>query len=235
MTLGWGTTSAPKALADYYVSIGRYDKAWRVLQNWPQKPNFVLLGDYALKTQDYAAAQRLYAASIRQKPSAAGYTGLAAALFSLGDTKNGCANAAKATKLDLQSLQASNAAVACLLLNPGFGTLRKPDFPVLNSAQATTSRGIGNLLLQAMAYKPAEAKLLASESKTSSDWLALAQLASARQDNALALQRAKQGIVIAPTNPELIQLLALLYENAGETNRANHYKDLSKALRFHSN
>lgn len=209
--VGWGGVAAPRALADYYVSIGRYDKAWRVLQSWPLEPNYTQLGGYALKSQDYGAAQRFYARAITQKGTAEAHVGLAAALFNKGDNKNGCANAAKANKLDLGSSTAQQIAVACIILEPKQTALLTGDYPQSQSPQLQTDRGVGQFLLSNRIYTAGEDRLNASSRKTADDWLALALVANARGDYNLAVERAERGIKLDRSSIALNTLLAQTY------------------------
>lgn len=211
MMIGWGGEAAPRALASYYVSVGRYDKAWHVLQNWPLKRDYIRLGDYALKSQDYSVAQRFYARAVGQKATPEAYVGLAAALFNLGDSKNGCANAAKATKLDLDSSAAEQMAAVCLLLQPNQTLLQAANYPVLQSDQLKSDRGIGTFLIANRIYVEGEKRLLASKQKTTSDWLALAMIANARGDSGLTTERGEQGIKLDRSNLGLNALLAQTY------------------------
>ncbi len=227
--VGWGREAAPKALVDYYVSIGRYDKAWRVLQSWPLKPNYTQLGGYALKSQDYGAAQRFYARAIAQKGTAEAYVGLAAALFNKGDNKNGCANAAKANKLDLGSPAAQQVAVACIILEPQQTALLPGDYPQSQSTQLQTDRGMGQFLLSNRIYSVGEDRLNASSHKTADDWLALALVANARGDYDLTVQRAERGIALDRSNAALNTLLAQTYRTLGQ-DKAALYEARLKSL-----
>ncbi len=219
--VGWGSEQAPKALADYYISIGRYDKAWPILASWPVAPNYLQLGEYALLSQDYNAAQRFYARAITKKATAEAHVGIAAAQFNRGDTKNGCANAAKASKLDLNSEAARQSAVACLLLNPTFKQLDAASYPELNSNQLASNRGRGMFLIANRLYAPGE-KLLAPAAATPGDWLALAQLANLRGNYKLAIERGESGIKLDRSNPELNKLLMLSYRALGQ-DKADYY------------
>lgn len=219
--IGWGGEQAPKALADYYLANGRYDKAWRTLSQWPLKPDYARLGNYALIAQEYSPAQRFYARAISQKGTAAAHVGLAAAQFNRGDLKNGCANAAKATKLDLNYEKAQQMATACLLINPKEATLQRANYPLLASAQLSSARGQGVFLIQNQIYKEGEKRLAATD-KTPADWLMLAGLASARGDHKLAVQRGEQGINLDRSNPELNRLLANSYRALGQA-KADFY------------
>jgi Tfp pilus assembly protein PilF len=219
--IGWGGEQAPKALADYYLANGRYDKAWRTLSQWPLKPDYARLGNYALIAQEYTPAQRFYARAISQKGTAAAHVSLAAAQFNRGDLKNGCANAAKATKLDLNYEKAQQMAAVCLLINPKETTLQRANYPLLASAQLSSARGQGVFLIQNKIYKEGE-KRLASTAKAPADWLMLARLASARGDHKLAVQRGEQGINLDRSNPELNRLLADSYRALGQA-KADFY------------
>lgn len=213
--IGWGSKQAPQALADYYVSIGRYDKALPVLSAWPLSPNYTQLGEYALLSQQYTSAQKFYAKAIAQKSTAASYVGIAAAQFNRGDVSNGCANAAKATKLDLGSQPAQDIAATCLLLNPGHGKLNAQIYPVLNSPQLKTDRGKGMFLVANKIYVQGEG-LLAKSPATPADWLTLAQLASLRGNYKLAIERAERGIKLDSSNLELNRLLRDSYRALGQ-------------------
>ncbi len=211
MIVGWGGAAAPQALGDYYLSIGRYDKAWRVLQAWPLKPNYTQLGNYALRAQDYSPAQRFFARAITQKATADAYVGLAAALFNKKDFANGCANAAKANKLDLTSQAAQDVAVACLVLDPKQTALSASDYPDAQSAQLQTERGVGRFLLAQRIYSVGEDRLNASARKTADDWLALALVANARGNYDLTVERAERGVSLDRSNTALNKLLAQTY------------------------
>ena len=229
MMIGWGGEAAPRALANYYVSVGRYDKAWHILQNWPLTRDYVQLGDYALKSQDYSVAQRFYARAVGQKATPEAYVGLAAALFNLGSSKNGCANAAKATKLNLDSSAAEQMAAVCLLLQPNQTLLQEANYPVLQSIQLKSDRGIGTFLIANRIYSAGEKRLLASNQKTASDWLALALLANARGDYNLTVERAEQGIKLNRSDLGLNTLLAQTYRTMASP-KATLYEERLKAI-----
>lgn len=229
MIVGWGGEAAPRALASYYVSIGRYDKAWRVLQNWPLKRDYTQLGSYALKSQDYSAAQRFYARAIGQKATTGAYVGLAAALFNKGDNKNGCANAAKATKLNLDSSAAEQMAAACVLLQPNQTLLQATTYPILQSPQLKTDRGIGNFLIANQIYAEGEKRLVASKQKAASDWLALALLANARGDYNVTVERGEQGTQLDRSNLGLNTLLAQTYRTLADP-KATLYEARLKSI-----
>ncbi len=230
MILDKGGETAPRALADYYVSLGRYDKAWRVLNSWPLTPNNLLLGEYALRAQDYTPAQRFYARAIKQKATAQAYTGLATALFNKGDNANGCANAAKALKLELASEPAQNVAAICALLSPNQTLVSAGSLPVLQSPQLSTARGVGIFLIANRVYSVGEKRLLAAPPKTAGDWLMLAQLAQARGDYKLAAGRGEKGIALDRANPSLNLLLAQTYKNLGNTAKAAEYSARFEAI-----
>lgn len=229
MILGRGGDAAPRALVDYYLSLGRYDKAWRVLNTWPLKPNYTRLGDYALRAQDYAAAQRFYARAIDQKGTAEAYVGLAAALFNKQDNANGCANAAKANKLDLANPAAQQMAVICILLNPKQTTLQTANYPQGQSPQLQTDRGVGQFLLANRIYAAGEKRLSASTPKSADDWLALALLANARGDYNLSVERGERGIALDRSNTGLNTLLAQTYRTLAR-DKAELYEARLKAL-----
>lgn len=213
--IGWGGEQAPKALANYYLSLGRYDKAWRTLTQWPIKPNYTQLGDYALAAQDYSTAHRFYSRAVSQKATAQSNVGLAATLFNRGDLAGGCTVAAKATKLDLNYEPAQQMAAVCLLLNSKESKLQRANYPILESAQLSSARGQGVFLIQSRVYQEGERRL-APLATTPADWLALAELASARGDHKLAVQRGEKGINLDRSNPELNRLLAISYRVLGE-------------------
>jgi tetratricopeptide (TPR) repeat protein len=227
--VGWGGVDAPRAQADYFASIGRFDKAWRALQSWPLTPNYSQLGDYALRAQEYNAAQRFYARAIAQKSTTEAYVGLAAALLNKGDYKNGCANATKATKLNLDSSAAQQIAVACIVLQPKQTSLQPGNYPLLQSPQLQTERGVGQFLIANRVYSEGEKRLLAAPKKSASDWLLLAQLASSRGDYTRAAERGEEGIKLDRSNADLNALLAQTYRTLGES-KADLYEARFKAL-----
>ncbi len=229
MIIGWGGELAPRALASYYLSIGRYDKAWPVLQNWPLKRDYTQLGNYALKSQSYPAAQRFYARAIAQKSTTEAYVGLAAALLNKGDYKNGCANAAKATKLNLDSSAAQQIAVACIVLQPKQTVLQPGNYPLLQTPRLQTKRGVGQFLIANRVYSEGEKRLLAAPKKSASDWLLLAQLASSRGDYTRAAERGEEGIKLDRSNADLNALLVQTYRTLGES-KADLYEARLKAL-----
>ena len=227
--VGWGGVEAPRALADYYVSIGRYDKAWRVLQGWPLKSNYTQLGGYALRAQDFSAAQRFYARAVAQKGTAEAHVGLVAALFNKGDNKNGCANAAKANKLDLASPEAQQIAAVCIILEPKQTVLQTGDYPGGQRPQLQTDRGVGQFLIANRIYSVGEDRLNASSRKTAGDWLALALVANARGNYDLTVERAERGIAIDRTNVGLNTLLAQTYRVLAQ-DKAALYEARLKAI-----
>ena len=200
---------------DYYISLGRYDLAADQLSAWPLKKDPVKTGEYYLLGGKYIDAQRDITEAIKREPSSELYALLAKAEFNQEKVAEGCNAAGKAAKNNLRFIQAPALDRACVTLQAGL-----------------KARADAYQLINIGIYTSAEKYLDSLKDKSPSDWSTLASLAAARGDYRAAIDRAKSGTAMDPTNKALQSQLTRYYSESGDQDNSKKSALLRDLLDF---
>lgn len=225
--IGYHDPQATEALAQYWLSRGELGQAIATYQAGIAEPNYTALGDLALQAQDYAKAKVFFEKEGNTVETTASLVGEAKANYNTGNITTGCAKATQAAKLSLENVSAKAAITSCYILGGSqVENIGNTTQPVMSERQSAY------YLINNQVYKPGEAKLLAVKDKSAGDWLVLARLAAARGELQDATQKAEQGIELERSNIELNKELIVLYNLAGNTNKAQEYSVRLQQLQF---
>lgn len=211
---------ATQAMAHFWIDRGEIDKAINVYADSIDKPNYVYLGNLALRAQNYAQALQYFQRVNGGESSAAGLVGEAAADFNLEKTADGCTKALQASKSDLSSETAKNLLKSCIIL----GGSNSEATQLIGSTQLT-ERQAAYILLDAKIYKQAEQRLASLTDKGTGDYLVLARLAAARGKIADAAKLAEAGIALDKSNIELNKALIQYYSILGDEQKKIIYQN----------
>lgn len=216
--IGGGDSKATDVLAQFWLTRGEIKRAIDVYET-SSNPDYPKLGSLALSAQNYPLALNLFQKASKKQASADTLTGEAIAFFNQEKVAEGCAKAAQASKLSLQSQSAKNAAIVCQIL----GGTQTEIISLVGQKPAMSDRESAYFLINNQVYKIGESKLQSVESKTVTDWLVLSRLASAHGDIKLAISSAEEGIGLDRSNTEMNKQLVSLYRLSGDFGRANEY------------
>lgn len=209
--------------AGYYQTRGDLSKALAVYRSGPTSANPAYLGKLALKAQHYPEAEKYFNTAIKEGAKVDGLAGKALALFNQKKTEEGCAAAAEAYKLDINSSLAERAAKVCLALSDNPATYT--DAINLTPPILKSKRQLGYFLLANDIVTRGEEELASSPENTPADWLLLAKVAVARDDFKKAQSSVEQGLKLDRTNLALLQLDVVINEKLASQNSGKKRED----------
>ena len=212
-----GDPLATEYLAEYYRSIGDYKKIISTYQLSPASNNSIYLGNLALKASDYTLAKSLFDKSNSQERTAESLSGLALVEFATNHNSEGCSLASQAKKLNLSSAIADKVNVIC---------------EIQNGNSLLSPRRQAFLLAESSLYAKSIEKFQTISTKSSSDWLLLAELYKAVGDSASSDKAISSGLSQDPTNKNLLMAQASLLESSGKSSDAKLLRDRLQDLEF---
>lgn len=221
--VSFGDNQVLLALGQTYQADGNLPAAIHAYDQLPFTTGYSRLGRAALSYQDYKRAQSTYIKAVDTWPTAENYAALAISEYNIGRVKAGCEAAQVAAKASLANPDASQAQLACLLLEDKFDQARQ-DFPALTSTLSNSPRAIAYALVKAGVVKPGEDKLLKINIKTTGDWLLLARIAAARGELKTAVARTEAGLKLNTADLALNQAAASYYATLDNQAKATFYR-----------
>lgn len=205
--VSWRNDSAQKALAQYYISIGRYDLAGETLAKGSSKLS-VDAARYYIEAGEYKKALTELNTIPKSQQSADTNAQQAIVAFNLEDTPKGCDYAEKSNSSDLKT--------ACTFLRTG-----------------ELSRENSYKLIAWHVYTPAVKTLTNVQQKTAGDWLSLAAIAARQNKGDTAAEQLSQAIAQFPFEREVAQqaLAFCQQQGSGVAACTQLSQDAQKALK----
>lgn len=216
-TIGISDPVAIERLASSYWKVGEYNKSITTYQASWTAVNDLYLGTQALKSNQPLMAKIFYAQADRAGESAESQAGLASVAFIENRIDDGCNHADRAKKLNLSSNAATQAGLICA---------------VFQNTSDLAERERAYLLINNFIFDAGIKRLENLTGKSADDWLLISGVHASRGKYDKAITAIDNGLLQAPSNPELLVAKITTLQASGKTDDIETYQQRLQDLKF---